>query len=102
MPGAPFQMPMGMKYIFAMQWSRPRATKVAVGNQIAIIFEEISREEMEMKTEGCELFFFFLEWYFGKASIPAKQTSQFAVESQLSEVSRVVLGFLPPIPRSMI
>lgn len=44
--------------MFAMTWSRPKATKVIVGHQIAMILDEISREEIEMKT--------------------AKQTSQFA------------------------
>ena len=43
-------MAIGMKYIFAMTWSRPSATNVNVGHQMATIFEEISREEMEMNT----------------------------------------------------
>ena len=43
-------MAMGMKYMFATTWSRARATKVAVGHQMAVILETISREEMDMKT----------------------------------------------------
>ena len=43
-------MAMGMKYIFAMTWSRPRATKVAVGNQMARILEATSREDIEKNT----------------------------------------------------
>lgn len=39
-----------MKYMFAMTWSRPRATNVNVGHQMARVFDEISRDEMEMST----------------------------------------------------
>ena len=45
-------------HILATTWSNPNATNVIVGHHIAMIFDEISREEIEMKT--------------------AKQTSQFA------------------------
>ena len=51
-----------MKYIFAMTWSRPSATNVKVGHQMAMILEAISRLEIEMKT--------------------AKQTSQFAANHE--------------------
>ena len=51
-------MATGIKYMFAITWSSPSATKVNVGNQMASIFDAISREEMEAYT--------------------AKQTSQFA------------------------
>jgi hypothetical protein len=39
-----------MKNMLAIEWSRARVTNVAVGHQMAIIFETIAREEMEMKT----------------------------------------------------
>lgn len=51
-------MATGMKYMLAMTWSKPRATKVNVGHQMAMILEEISRDDIEINT--------------------AKQTSQFA------------------------
>jgi hypothetical protein len=51
-------MAMGMKNMLATTWSSASATKVAVGHQIATIFETVSRAETECQT--------------------ARQTSQFA------------------------
>ena len=36
--------------MFAMTWSAPRAVKAMVGNQIEIILDAISRDEVDRKT----------------------------------------------------
>lgn len=41
---------MGMRNMLAITWSKPNATKVVMGHQIATILETISREDVAMKT----------------------------------------------------